>query len=73
KPPTPKDSADKGDAVLATVDTPDSDTPPPNAVRQSVESTPIAGGLLTAQRSLPPQSDAVPGLDDAYSGSGSFL
>jgi hypothetical protein len=73
KPPTPKDSADSGDPILAAANGPSGDKPAPNEVRPSVVSTPIAGGLLTAQHPVPPSSDKVPGLEDDFSGSGSIL
>ncbi|OQW75766.1 MAG: hypothetical protein BVN32_09495 [Proteobacteria bacterium ST_bin14] len=73
KPPTPKDAADAGDPVLASVSGTASDAAPTSAVAKSVVSEPIAGGLLTAQRRLPPRTEDVPGLDDGFSGSGNIL
>lgn len=73
KPPTPKDAADNGDPILASVDETPADKPAPNATRQNTESTSLAGGLLSAQRSLPPYSPDVPGIDQGFSGSGNVL
>ncbi|WP_242097076.1 YDG domain-containing protein, partial [Sphingomonas sp. CROZ-RG-20F-R02-07] len=70
KPPTPVDTADAGDPILASVEQPSGEKPASHGTPQKTVTTPIAGGLLAEQRTLPSRGSTVPGVDEAFSGGG---
>ena len=70
QPPTPVDSADAGDPILATVSEPTTDKPASHGSRQTTVTVPIAGGLLAQQQTIPAHGETVPGLDQPFSGGG---
>ena len=68
-PPTPHDSADVGDPVLALASAPGGRTASQGAGLTSVGLL-VVGGMLGAERSIPASSGRLPGFDMAFSGSG---
>ena len=68
-PPTPSDSADQGDPVLAEAGTEEEQDEAPSEKRQQASTTVVVPGV-NVEVPTPPQAPEVPGADQSFSGSG---
>ena len=68
-PPTPPDTADSGDPVLALASAP-SEKPTRQGIGLTNASLSVIGGMLSMERSSPTSSGQLPGVDMEFSGSG---